>query len=118
MVVHMYRIVAKPSGNRPFHSIENAIEGWTSQYDRVLTDQQLSLTEDELNDGTTIFRGSWRFSMDKSEETITSDIRNRLSNEVEWSIVKYHRCSHDSDRRESCSWDKSWTYNSPPEEVT
>jgi len=109
MVVHMFRVLAaNPDGVTETQA--NQLVGqwlanntpWTE--DRVPHD--LRLMNDPLTDAPTHFRGDMRFEKSDDKSSLLEQIKTDLSGVVSWYRIGYHRCSHDDDNPQPCSWDQ------------
>jgi len=120
MAVHMYRIVAGKPPSIGESQANQLVDQWLATYTPWAADptpHEISLVDGPLTDADPYFRGDLRFERNSDVSTIRSQIETDLSGVTSWYRIAYHKCSHDEDNANACSWDSKTEYGTVPSGV-
>jgi len=120
MTVHMFRVVAQKPSDITLTVANQLVDKWLANNTAWTEDpvpHELSLVDDPLTDAPVHFRGDLRFEASDDKRALLDRIETDLSGVVSWYRVGYHRCSHDEDNAQPCSWDEGVEFGTVPRGV-
>ena len=120
MTVHMYRIIAEKTEGIGEVQANQLVDQWLSEHTPWvddLTPHEITLVDQPISELEPHFRGDLRFERDSDMSEIFAQIETDLSGVTSWYRIEYHKCSHDEESPDECSWDNKTEYGTVPSDV-
>jgi len=120
MAVHMFRVLAHDPPDVSESEVQRGVQTWVSNntpWTANPVPHEVNLVDDPLSDAPLHYRGDFRFEDTDDADALRKEIAQTLTHYCDWWRVGYHRCSHDEDNAESCSWDEQYESGTVPSEM-